>query len=171
MSDEAFLRRPKGRWSPADHWRHLVKSVRPLARALRLPRFALRLLFGRARKPSRSYTEIRRTYRAALDAGGQAGRFAPAPVEISLDQAKAHRQSIARDWEKTSAALRTGLAAWNEPDLDRLRLPHPFLGKLTVREMILFTLYHNLHHVENVRNRLDSAHRDEAKDDEQNAGT
>jgi uncharacterized damage-inducible protein DinB len=38
--------------------------------------------------------------------------------------------------------------------LDRLRLPHPALGKLTVREMLFFTIYHNIHHVENVVRRL-----------------
>jgi hypothetical protein len=32
-------------------------------------------------------------------------------------------------------------------------MPHPLLGKLTVREMLLFTLYHNLHHVQNVARR------------------
>lgn len=36
---------------------------------------------------------------------------------------------------------------WPERALDRYRLPHPLLGKLTVREMAQFTLLHNVHHV------------------------
>jgi hypothetical protein len=40
--------------------------------------------------------------------------------------------------------------------LDRLRLPHPGLGLLTVREMLLFTLYHNTHHVLGVERRRSS---------------
>jgi len=35
--------------------------------------------------------------------------------------------------------------------LDKFMLPHPLLGKLAVREMLFFTMYHNLHHVNNVR--------------------
>jgi hypothetical protein len=49
--------------------------------------------------------------------------------------------------EETAAALHAALGRWGERSLDRLRLPHPALGTLTVREMLLFTLYHNLHHV------------------------
>ena len=33
-------------------------------------------------------------------------------------------------------------------------MPDPALGQLTVREMLYFTLYHNLHHVRNVAGRL-----------------
>jgi hypothetical protein len=36
---------------------------------------------------------------------------------------------------------------WSEDDLDNHRLPHPLLGKLTVREMLFFTLYHIQHHM------------------------
>ena len=42
----------------------------------------------------------------------------------------------------------------SQADLDRYRLPHPLLGKLTVREMLFFTVYHNYHHVRSVADRL-----------------
>jgi len=35
---------------------------------------------------------------------------------------------------------------WNEDELDQYQLPHPILGKLTIREMLYFTIYHNLRH-------------------------
>jgi hypothetical protein len=38
--------------------------------------------------------------------------------------------------------------------LERIRLPHPLLGRLTTREMLFFTLYHNQHHVEVAKRRL-----------------
>lgn len=151
---DAFLDRPEGKWSPADHWRHLVKAVRPVALALRLPRPLLRLLFGKPKRDSRGYDEIRRVYRAALAAGGQAGRFAPVLEKVAAERAEDYRENIRRDWWGAGDRLTTALAAWRDADLDAFQLPHPILGKLTLREMILFTLYHNLHHVENVRNRL-----------------
>ena len=39
------------------------------------------------------------------------------------------------------------LGNWSEKDLDKYKLPHPLLGKLTVREMLFFTIYHNEHHL------------------------
>ena len=35
----------------------------------------------------------------------------------------------------------------SEHKLDRCILPHPLLGKLTLREMIYFTIYHMEHHL------------------------
>jgi len=66
-------------WSPAEHARHLVKSLSPLVWVLRLPRPVIGLLFGRHRAPGpgRTFAELRQTYLATLAAGGQAGRFAP----------------------------------------------------------------------------------------------
>ncbi len=43
--------------------------------------------------------------------------------------------------------------SWSETSLDRYRLPHPLLGRLTVREMLFFTLGHGLHHARNVARR------------------
>jgi hypothetical protein len=49
------------------------------------------------------------------------------------------------------------VARWPENALDRRLLPHPLLGRLTVREMLFFTVYHNRHHVDVVRGRLAAA--------------
>ena len=35
---------------------------------------------------------------------------------------------------------------YSEQDLDKYILPHPLLGKLTMREMMYFTIYHVQHH-------------------------
>jgi len=67
------------------------------------------------------------------------------------------RLKILRDWETVGAKLLATIHPWPESDLDRCLLPHPLLGKLTVREMIFFTLYHNLHHVQNVQRRRAAA--------------
>ena len=53
------------------------------------------------------------------------------------------------------------VSQWRPPALDRTRLPHPLLGRLTVREMVHFTLLHNVHHVavaERRRRRLGHPH-------------
>ncbi|QLH34686.1 MAG: DinB family protein [Cyclobacteriaceae bacterium] len=44
--------------------------------------------------------------------------------------------------------LAAKLNRFSEAELDLYILPHPLLGKLTLREMIYFTCYHVQHHQE-----------------------
>jgi len=139
-------------WSPADNVRHLGKSVRAVARGLRVPKLLLFLRFGPSRRASRGYEELRDVYRGLLAEGGKAGRFAPAPEGAPADAAAWRRELMGRR-EADARALERAVEPWSEKALDRYRMPHPLLGELTVREMLFFTLYHNLHHVENVARR------------------
>ena len=144
---------PQGQaWSPAEHVRHLRKSTAPVARALVLPKFLLGLRFGKASGESRSFSDVRTIYRAALDAGGQAGRYAPS--RESSPAAPADRRSqIMTAWAAATTDLQRQAARWPEPALDRYRLPHPLLGLLTVREMLAFTVYHTAHHLSRIAER------------------
>lgn len=151
---ESFVAAPEpGVWSPGEHLAHLVLSSRAVERALGVPRPLLWLRFGPAHRASRRYVEVRDAYRAALARGGRAsGGFIPRLVDAA-SPATTQREALAR-WHHTSAALLVRLRAWDEASLDRIRLPHPLLGKMTVREILLFTLYHDLHHRDAVRRRM-----------------
>ncbi len=137
-------------WSPAENVRHLTKSVRAVTLGLRLPKTVLLLRFGRPKAVSRTYSEVVKVYRAALAAGGKAGKFAPKKREIPEDLA-GERTQIMRYHKEAIEAFCDSIGKWSEPILDKRQMPHPLIGKLTVREMLLFSLYHNKHHVENVR--------------------
>lgn len=50
--------------------------------------------------------------------------------------------------------MQAALGKWSDKALDSYLLPHPLLGKMTVREILFFTLYHNLHHVNDVQRLL-----------------
>ncbi|HWW62957.1 MAG TPA: DinB family protein [Thermoanaerobaculia bacterium] len=139
-------------WSPADNVRHLVKSIRPVVKALRQPKILLRILFGRSRRGSVTYDALRTRYFAALDAGGQAGRFGPS--SRSESDLEAWRVEIMEQFAQQNRELRAAIGRWPEKSLDRLQIPHPLLGKLTVREMLFFTIYHQLHHMEVVQRRV-----------------
>lgn len=146
MPEEEFVAAIGNSWSPADHVRHLTKSVRAVTRGLGMPRLVLWLLFGRARHVSRSYGTLVAAYKARLRAGGQAGRFAPAPKVVTGDPA-AWRREVLGAHRAAVLELVSRIGRWSRADVDRLQLPHPILGKLTVREMLMFTLYHNQHHL------------------------
>lgn len=154
FDDAAFFAPVGDAWSPADNIRHLDRSIKPLTQVLRLPVPIVWLVFGPARAPSRGFSEIRAAYRAELARGLTAGRYAPPPAPAPEDPAEARRALMMRR-ELRARSLAAAIADWEERDLDRCRLPHPApgLGKLTVREMLFFTVYHNLHHVLNVAKR------------------
>lgn len=141
-------------WSPADNVRHLVKSNRPVAMAMGLPRIVLYFRFGLSRRHSREYSEICAIYQDALEAGLKAGRYTASPLPPE-QQTPESRERALRSLAGTFDALSSALRRWPEGALDRARLPHPGIGRLTVREMLLFTLYHNAHHVLGVTRRLD----------------
>ena len=111
----------------------------------------LRGLFGSA-SSSRRYGEVREVYLQALAAGGVAsGRFLPRAPAAAAGDAGLSRSRALAGWQRASESLVTALGKWREPALDKYRLPHPLLGKLTVREMLFFSHYHDTHHLGIVR--------------------
>ena len=151
---DEFFRGIGTHWSPAETVRHLNKSIRPVAKALGTAKIVLRVMFGKARRPSMSYEELVTRYRQLLSEGGQAGRFAPSGQ--AEDDRAAWRAKIMEGFTRVNRDLRAAIARWPERKLDTLQRPHPLLGKLTVREMLMFTLYHQRHHMEVVERNLRS---------------
>lgn len=96
---------------------------------------------------SRSLTALRADYRERLQqTGATAGRFAPSP-KPTPDDLEAWQREVLGSWRGAVSGLAAKIPAWSEAALDRYQLPHPLLGKLTVREMLFFTVYHNAHHL------------------------
>jgi hypothetical protein len=155
LSNEDFVRREGEAWTPAEHLRHLDRSVRAVTRGLGYPRWLLRLRFGKSKQPSRSYNEVRTVYRARLAAGGRSTpEFVPPREEIAASEVEAYRGRLLGRWADANAQMRAAVEQWPEESLDRIGMPHPLLGRLTVREMLFFTLYHDGHHIEGARRRL-----------------
>ncbi|MGD9649059.1 MAG: DinB family protein [Pirellulales bacterium] len=149
---EFFARPVDGGWSPAQNVVHLERGTLPVIWGLKLPKWLLKLLFGRARTASRSYEEVRDRYRQVLAAGGGAGPFTPRKKPLPRDPAQAQAKSL-DSWQRLIPRLSAATGDWREEDLDRYRMLHPLLGRLTVREMLYFTLYHLSHHTEIVADR------------------
>ena len=152
LSDTQFFTPQGAAWSPAQHVRHLRKAAAPVVTALRMPRWLLRLRFGRPADPFRSFGAVRQAYRDTLAAGGQAGRFAPAAEPLPASAGR-RRAEIMVAWKATNASLVKGISRWPEPALDSACLPHPLMGRLSVREMLAFTVYHTAHHLTRVAER------------------
>lgn len=154
---DSFFKSPANKWSPAENLLHLIKSVKPVAMALRMPRLLLTILFGNPQNTSRRFEQIKETYQRTLANGGKAsGRFIPSIQEVPSPPDQ-YRNSLVQKWNVTGESLLAILRSWQDENLDKYFLPHPLLGRLTIREMLFFTLYHDLHHVNNVRKLLEQS--------------
>jgi hypothetical protein len=132
---------PPGKWNPMQHLEHVVRSVRGVTLGMRLPPWLLRLIIGRPSRTGRTYDGLVQRYKERLQQGGRAsGVFIP-PLRRAAERERLSSQLIAQ-----IDMLCTQVEAWDEGDLDRTLMPHPLLGKVTVREMLYFTLYHVQHH-------------------------
>jgi hypothetical protein len=135
-----------GKWSASRQVKHILKSVQPLTTGLMLPKFLFRFIWGTANRSSKTYAELVAKYQFQLSQGGKASRpFIPSAVEAEAVPGL-HAKII-----KSVIAICRHLDKYSEADLDRYILPHPLLGKLTLREMMYFTIYHVQHHLEIIK--------------------
>ncbi len=133
---------PEGAWTAGQHLLHLIKSTKPLGKGMGYPRLLLLWKFGRVKRPSRSYEEVVRAYQEALKQGGKAPEpFVPREVK------KAEREVLVERYKEEMSILINQVHQWSESNLDKTAVPHPLLGKLTLREMLYFTIYHMEHHL------------------------
>ncbi|HQZ97400.1 MAG TPA: DinB family protein [Pyrinomonadaceae bacterium] len=142
MPEAEFTFSPDGtKWTPGQQLDHLCRSVAPLNKGLKAPEFALIAMFGKADHASSSYDELVARYQSELAGGGSA----PAPFrpEAILYNKK---DELLADLRGQIERLSKSIEKYDEEKLDKLVLPHPLLGKLTIREMLYFTIYHGEHH-------------------------
>jgi hypothetical protein len=143
-ADQFFIRNGEV-WSASDNVDHLIKAIKPIALALKMPRLGLQTMFGKTEHPSRTYDEICKIYVDEISKGAQAsGRFLP--KQESPSQPEGQKKALLEQLEKASSSLTVALEKWQDAELDQYQLPHPILGKLTVREMLFFSIYHTLRH-------------------------
>jgi len=146
-----FFHQPKEKWSIAQNVNHLIISTNTTRLVFILPKFLVRLYTGKPNRSSRSYEELVNKYKMKLQQGGRAsGRFIP--KVISPQTGREHLlQSFAASMIKLINAIER---KWPDALLDQYIAPHPLLGKITLRELCYFTIYHTHHHLSIIKERL-----------------
>ena len=141
LPEPEFLYAANGKWTAGQQLDHICRSVSALDFGLAVPKFLLSLYVGKANRPTRDYDAVIAKYRLKLEAGGKAvGRFVPKKVKAD-DKAK-----LIQKLNRAVDSLCKKTDHYTEQQLDDYILPHPLMGKLTVREMLYFTIYHVEHH-------------------------
>lgn len=140
-------------WSPAENIAHLTSSTRPVKIALNIPRLVLSFLFGQSPSHSRNWELLQAIYLEKLASGATAGRYTPILTKQTRNFETKQKQLI-NHCERVCLGLEIAVNRWQDNDLDRYLLPHPILGPLTIREMLMFTLFHFEHHRTKVAERF-----------------
>ena len=130
------------KWTPGQQLNHIRKSIDPVVLAFWIPRFLLKYQFGLSNRPSRTYQELVDRYLKVLENNKAIApkRFAPKKIHFS----ERKKEFIA--YKKSVQRLLALAEKCPEKDLGLYVIPHPLIGKLTLREMLFFCVYHVQHH-------------------------
>ncbi len=150
VNNESFFQQPSTKWSIAQHVKHLIISTDTTRLAFALPKFIVRLYTGKPNRPSRTYDELVLKYKLKLEQGGRAsGQFVPKPIPD-----KENKKKIVQHFSVAMNRLSDHIQKrWPDPELDKYIAPHPLLGKITLRELCYFTIYHTQHHLQIIKER------------------
>ena len=150
LEEAALQKTIPGKWNAAEQLEHVYLCLRPIVLAFRLPKFMPKLLFGKANRESKSYEALVQAYQNKLQQGGKA----PA---VYVPKTPATLRATQKRIEQVKALVKTlihQIDKHSESELDQMILPHPLLGKLTLREMGYFAAYHVAHHHKQVEANL-----------------
>lgn len=151
IEGKAFFERPGGKWSVAENMQHLILSINTTTLAYSLPKFLVKLIGGKPNRASRTYDELLARYNKKIEEGGTASsRYVPKPIEI-----KYGKEKLLSNWGNTTTKFLKALTKnRTEENLDNYLVKHPLLGRITLRELCYFTIFHTKHHLESINKRF-----------------
>lgn len=132
----------QGKWSNGGHLDHLRKSTRAMNKGLELNKFILRFKFGTLKRAEIDYDSVTRKYKEL------SGGTRKAPPSVSPDDLTNADKARVLDWYRQElTAMKAHINKFSEKDLSKYVLPHPLLGKMSLREMVLWKAMHTEHHL------------------------
>jgi hypothetical protein len=145
-SKEKLVFGSEQKWSPMMQLDHLIRSTRAVNRGLMVPKFLFPFITGKIKRNPYSYIEIVEKYSNKLAEGAKAtGGYIPKERKIN-DFPK-----LLIEMKREQKRMIENLNNWTETDLDKNVMPHPIIGKISVREMLFFTIYHIEHHAKSIQ--------------------
>lgn len=147
IDDKSFIKSINKKWSIAQNIEHLTISNNITAFSITMPKIILQQLYGKKQRNDWNYDEVVWQYQLKLQSGAKAA-FAFQP-KLSLIK---FRKPILLLWKNSCKNLVQAIQKLNEEDLDNYLIPHPIIGKITIRELLFFTIYHIQHHFTTIKN-------------------
>lgn len=153
IDENIFYERYEGKWSVAENIKHLILSINTTTLAYKLPKIIVRWIGGTPNRNSRSYNELLDKYNKKLEEGGKASRqYVPYSYVPRSSAKKYGKKILLNRWNKFTSKFITALINnRTEGDLDSYLVKHPLLGRITLRELCYFTIFHTEHHLHSLQ--------------------
>ena len=148
QDDEKWLEGPQGKWTTGQHALHLLQSIKPLNDALSMPKFILRYKFGKSNREVRDYQTVINRYEERLK-NAQGKTYGPS--KNMKTPPITEKQYLLDRLQVESKKLQYKTRKLSDQNLDSLILPHPLMGKMPVREIIMWTAHHIEHHTNTLK--------------------
>ncbi|MBK7967385.1 MAG: DinB family protein [Bacteroidetes bacterium] len=143
LDDRAFMYSFQDeKWTAGQQADHIYRSLMPVHLILKFPKWTIKQLLGTANRPSKSYDELVAKYYNKLEnrTGTPPKFFTPKEITVAI------KPIIFAKVQNNLNKICNSLEGFTEEELDELILPQPLLGKVTLREMMYFTIFHVQHH-------------------------
>jgi hypothetical protein len=149
QNDDQWETGPEGKWTTSQQALHLLQSVKMLNNAVSMPKFMLKYKFGKANRDVRDYETVCKRYDERLvNAKGKTFKgFENKKVPKLKDKPYFLKRLQIEQKKLQAKTLR-----WKDNDLDTFIIPHPLMGKMPVREIIMWSAYHVEHHTKTLQN-------------------
>jgi hypothetical protein len=146
--EENWEKGPKDKWTTGQHIQHLVDSLQLLNNALSYPKFILKFKFGICNRPSRDYKTVAKKYQEKLEKNQDRAKKFNKNLKMPT---LAERERLLTRFQIQQKKLQYKTKKISDKNLDTLVIPHPLMGKLTIREIIMWTAHHTEHHLETLK--------------------
>lgn len=149
LNEENFEANYNNKWSAGQDLVHLIKVLGIVNIGFTLPKILLSLLYGLNKKETRGFDELQTLYKKSLEGGAKSPTIY-IPKQVMFKD----KISLINKHVVLNQAFIKKIEAHSEEALDSYRLPHPLLGKVSLRELIIFTSLHTTHHLELLKQKL-----------------
>ena len=145
---ENWDRGPKDKWTTGQHILHLVDAIKKLNKALSFPKFILKSKFGVSNRKLRTYKAVTNRYQEKLTQNQEKAKTYNKGMKIPTLKEK---NRLIKTLQVQNKKLQHKTNKWKNVHLDTLILPHPLMGKMPVREIIMWTAHHTTHHTKTLK--------------------
>lgn len=148
QDDEKWTQGPEDKWTTGQQALHLLQSIKPLNDILSMPRFFFKYIFGTTNRDLSDYETIVNRYLERLEEF----KVNPAKPSKKLKVPKIQdKRYLLTRLQVESKKLQYKTRRISDKNLDTLVLPHPIMGKMPIREILMWTAYHVEHHTKQLQ--------------------
>ncbi len=152
--NDLWTKGPKGKWTTGQQALHLLQSIKKLNDALCLPKFILKYKFGTSNRELRDFDTIIKRYQERLEAAQGVTFKASRNMKIPPLSDKPY---ILTRLQMEHKKLQYKTMKISDSNLNNLVVPHPLMGKMPLREIIMWTAHYVNHHSKILKERYNKA--------------